>query len=286
MGESGTATLLVECPDRPGLVSALSTFVFEHGGNILGADQHSEIETGRFYFRIVWDLSRFTLDRARTAAALEVLGKMYALRWSVQYSDSQARVAVLVSRTPHCLYDLLQCQELGELGGQVVGVLSNHEELRPVAAHFEVPYMVVPMDQARRASAEQEISQQLAEWKVDLVVLGRFMQVLSPDFVRSWEDRLINVHHSFLPAFVGARAYRQALERGVKMIGATAHYVTTELDQGPIIEQDVVRVSHRDTLADFVRRGRELERTVLTRAVRLHLERRVLISEGRTVVFS
>ena len=286
MSARGTATLLVECPDRPGLVSALSTFVYENGGNILGADQHSETETGRFYFRIVWDLSQFTLDRPQTAVALDALAARYELRSSLQYSDAQLRVAVLVSRTPHCLYDLLQCQELGELGGEVVGVLSNHDELRPVAAHFEVPYVHIPMDQARRVNAERLISEQLAAWKVDLVVLGRFMQVLSPDFVRSWEGRLINVHHSFLPAFVGARAYRQALERGVKMIGATAHYVTRELDQGPIIEQDVVRVSHRDTLADFVRRGRELERTVLTRAVRLHLERRVLISEGRTVVFS
>lgn len=283
---SRTATLLVVCLDRPGLVAAISGFIYRHGGNILASDQHSETETGRFYMRVEWDLARFTLDRSGTAAALEHLAQEHGLEWDLSYSDTRPRVAVLVSKTPHCLYDLLQTHQLDELGGEIVGVISNHDDLRAVAGHFDVPYVTVPMAAEVRGRAEAAMQEVLARWRVDLVVLARYMQVLSSGLVGSWRGRIINVHHSFLPAFVGARAYRQALERGVKMIGATAHYVTSDLDQGPIIEQDVVRVDHRDTLVDLVRRGRELERSVLTRAVRLHLQRRVLVAGDRTVVFS
>jgi len=284
--EPRTATLLIMCPDRPGLVAAISGFIYRHGGNILAADQHSDVESGRFYMRVVWDLGGFALDRAGTAAALDALGRDYAMEWDLRYSETQQRVAVLVSKTPHCLYDLLQARQLGELGGDIVGVISNHDDLRSVASHFDVPYVSVPMRAAARDRSESEMQAVLTEWRADLVVLARYMQVLSDKFVDRWQGRLINIHHSFLPAFVGARAYRQARERGVKMIGATAHYVTNELDKGPIIEQDVVRVSHQDTLSDFIRKGRELERIVLTRAVRLHLERRVVVSETGTVVFS
>ncbi|OLD10769.1 MAG: formyltetrahydrofolate deformylase [Chloroflexi bacterium 13_1_40CM_3_70_6] len=256
------------CPDRPGLVAAISGFIYRHGGNILAADQHSDVESGRFYMRVVWDLGGFALDRAGTAAALDALGRDYAMEWDLRYSETQQRVAVLVSKT------------------DIVGVISNHDDLRSVASHFDVPYVSVPMRAAARDRSESEMQAVLTEWRADLVVLARYMQVLSDKFVDRWQGRLINIHHSFLPAFVGARAYRQARERGVKMIGATAHYVTNELDKGPIIEQDVVRVSHQDTLSDFIRKGRELERIVLTRAVRLHLERRVVVSETGTVVFS
>jgi formyltetrahydrofolate deformylase len=280
-----TATLLADCPDRPGLVAGISGFIYTNGGNILAADQHSEPENGHFYMRVVWDLDGFRLDRPGLALALEDLGRRLSLRWSVQYSDERQRVAIFVSKTPHCLYDLLQAERLDELGGDIVGVISNHDELRSVAAHFNIPYVVTPLNGQGRDSSEAQMLELLAGWKADVVVLARYMQVLSPAFVDRWENRLINIHHSFLPAFVGARAYRQARDRGVKMIGATAHYATNRLDQGPIIEQDVVRVSHRDTLDDFVRKGRELERVVLTRAVRMHLERRVLVSEARTIVF-
>lgn len=281
-----TATLLADCPDRPGLVASISGFIYTNGGNILAADQHSEPENGHFYMRVVWDLAGFHLDRPALALALADLGRRLSLTWSVQYSDERQRVAILVSKTPHCLYDLLQAERLDELGGDIVGVISNHDELRDVAAHFNKPCVVIPVDRQRRDSAEAQMLEQLDGWKADVVVLARYMQVLTPAFVNRWESRLINVHHSFLPAFVGARAYGQARDRGVKMIGATAHYATNKLDQGPIIEQDVVRVSHRDTLDDFVRKGRELERVVLTRAVRMHLERRVLLSGARTIVFA
>lgn len=280
-----TATLLVSCGDRTGLVAALSEFVFEYGGNILDADQHAEVETGMFFMRLVWDLAAFKLARPQIQSALEMLATRFDLAWELTYSDVRPRVAVFASRSPHCLYDLLLAHQLGELGGDLVAVVSNHDDLRPVAGHFGVRYDHIPVDAADRPRAEVAAEAVLGELNVDLVVLARYMQILSPELVSRWPSRIINIHHSFLPAFVGAKPYHQAKQRGVKVIGATAHYVTSELDQGPIIEQDVARVSHRDDVEEMVRKGGELERRVLTRAVRLHLERRVLVSGNRTIVF-
>jgi formyltetrahydrofolate deformylase len=279
-----TATLLVGCRDRTGLVAALSDFVFAHGGNILDADQHAETESGQFFMRLVWDLAAFTLDRPRLSEAVGALGKRFDLRWDLTYSDQRPRVAVLASKTPHCLYDLLLNHQLGEIGGDIVCVVSNHPDLAPVAKHFDVPFETIATgaDKAATEAAQQRLLERL---RVDVVVLARYMQILSPAFVARWDGRVINIHHSFLPAFIGAKPYHQAKERGVKIIGATAHYVTSQLDQGPIIDQDVCRVSHRDDVDALVRKGRELERQVLTRAVRLHLEHRVLISGNRTIVF-
>jgi formyltetrahydrofolate deformylase len=280
-----TATLLVSCRDRTGLVAALSAFVFENGGNIVDADQHADLETGLFFMRLRWDVAGFKLQRAEIAAALLDLGARFDLAYELTYSDVRPRVAVFASRAPHCLYDLLLSHQLGELGGDLVAVISNHAELGAVAGHFGVRFEHVTVDAGDKAAAELRQERLLDELGVDLVVLARYMQILSPAFVARRPGRIINIHHSFLPAFVGARPYHQALERGVKVIGATAHYVTAELDQGPIIEQDVCRVSHRDDVDGLVQKGRELERQVLTRAVRLHLERRVLISGTRTIVF-
>jgi formyltetrahydrofolate deformylase len=278
------ATLLVSCRDRTGLVSALSEFVFDNGGNILDADQHAEAETGMFFMRLCWDLTGFKLARSDIEAALSLLAKRFELGWELTFSDDRPRVAVFASKAPHCLYDLLLAHQLGELGGDLVAVISNHDELRAAAGHFGVRYEHVPVgpDKSVAEATQQRLLDELA---VDLIVLARYMQVLSPGFVSRWPARIINIHHSFLPAFVGAKPYHQAKARGVKVIGATAHYVTSELDQGPIIEQDVARVSHREDVDDLVRKGGELERRVLTRAVRLHLERRVLVSENRTIVF-
>jgi formyltetrahydrofolate deformylase len=270
---SSTATLLVTCRDRTGLVAALSNFVFQHGGNILDADQHAESESGEFFMRLVWDLNGFGLDRQATQAAVEALAHQFDLRWELTFSGARPRVAVMVSKASHCLYDLMLCQQLGDLGGEIVGVISNHDTLADVCRHFDVPLVVIPVERDQKAAAEAKQLALLAELRVDLVVLARYMQILSPAFVEFWRGRVINIHHSFLPAFAGARPYHQAQERGVKVIGATAHYVTADLDQGPIIEQDVCRVSHRDTVEDMMRKGRELERLVLTRAVRLHLQR-------------
>ena len=280
-----TATLLVSCTDRTGLVAALSAFVFDNGGNIIDADQHADLETGLFFMRLVWSLDAFGLTRPEIAAALAALAARFELAWEVTYSDVRPRVAVLSSQAPHCLYDLLLSHQLGELGGDLVVVVSNHDALRAVAGHFGVRFEHVPVDATDRAAAEAAQQQLLAELKIDLVVLARYMQILSPGFVARWPGRIINIHHSFLPAFVGAKPYHQAQARGVKVIGATAHYVTAELDQGPIIDQDVCRVSHRDDVAALVQKGRELERQVLTRAVRAHLGRRVLVTGNKTIVF-
>ncbi len=280
-----TATLLVSCRDRTGLVAALSEFVFKNDGNILDADQHAELETGLFFMRLRWDLGGFKLSRAEIDAAMRALGARFDLAWELTYSDVRPRLAVFASKAPHCLYDLLLAHQLGELGGDLALVLSNHDALRAVAGHFGVRFEQVAVDPGDKPAAEAAQAKLLGEAGVDLIVLARYMQILSPAFVARWPSRIINIHHSFLPAFVGAKPYHQAKARGVKVIGATAHYVTSELDQGPIIEQDVCRVSHRDDVDEIVRKGGELERRVLTHAVRMHLERRVLVSGNRTIVF-
>jgi formyltetrahydrofolate deformylase len=283
--DAPAATLLVSCRDRTGLVAALSDFVFRHNGNIVDADQHAEADSGLFFMRLVWELSGFSLDRVGLRAAVAQLAERFDLRWELTFSDVRPRVAVFVSKMPHCLYDLLLCHQLGEMRGDIVTVISNHESLASVCAHFDIPFRHIPVVAEKKEAAEARQLELLDELKIDRVVLARYMQILSPAFVARWPGKIINIHHSFLPAFVGARPYHQARERGVKVIGATAHYVTSDLDQGPIIEQDVCRVSHRDVAEDLVRKGRELERQVLTRAVRMDLERRVLIHQNRTIVF-
>jgi formyltetrahydrofolate deformylase len=280
-----TATLLVSCRDRTGLVAALSEFVFKYGGNILDADQHAELETGLFFMRLCWDLDGFKLSRAEIETATREMAERFDLTWELSYSDVRPRVAVFASKAPHCLYDLLLAHQLGELGGDLALVISNHEALRSVAGHFGVRFEHVPIDVGGKVAAEMAQEKLLGELGVDLMVLARYMQILSPGLVARWPSKIINIHHSFLPAFVGAKPYHQAKARGVKVIGATAHYVTSELDQGPIIEQDVCRVSHRDDVGELLRKGGELERRVLTHAVRMHLERRVLVSGNRTIVF-
>jgi formyltetrahydrofolate deformylase len=266
-------------------VAALSSFVFGHGGNILDADQHAERDSGEFFMRLVWDLAGFDIERERIHAEIAKLAQRFDLKWELTFSDHVPRMVVFATKASHCLYDLLLCQKIGDLGGEIVAVVSNHDVLANVCKHFEVPFTVIPVDHNDKRKAEQEQLALLDTLGADVVVLARYMQILSADFVERWPNRIINIHHSFLPAFAGARPYHQAKERGVKIIGATAHYVTAELDQGPIIEQNVCRVSHRDEVEDLMRAGRDLEREVLTRAVRLHLQRRVLVSGNRTIVF-
>lgn len=285
MDPTPTATLLVNSNDRTGIVAALSNFVFEHGGNILDADQHADRETGEFFMRLVWDLSQFSVRRAEIPEKLAGFARRFELTWELTFSDQIPKVVVFGTTAAHCLYDLLLSQKLGDLGGQIVSVIANHDALADVCGHFQIPFTVIPVEKGGKASAEAKQRDHLEALKPDLLVLARYMQILSPEFVAKWPHRIINIHHSFLPAFAGARPYHQAKTRGVKLIGATAHYVTAELDQGPIIEQDVRRVTHRDEVEDLLRAGRDLERQVLTRAVRMHLQRRVLVSGNRTIVF-
>jgi formyltetrahydrofolate deformylase len=279
------AILRVRCPDRTGIIAALSDFVFRHGGNILDLDQHSEPDSGRFFMRLVWSRDNFNLDAEGIRLALEVLARGFGLHWELNFEDGRDRVAVFCSKQPHCLYDLLLRQRLGELAGDIVLVISNHPDARPAAEYFGLPFVVVPVTAESKEEAEARQQALLEQYRIDLVVLARYMQILTPRFVERWSGRVINIHHSFLPAFAGARPYHQAQERGVKLIGATAHYATADLDEGPIIEQDVTRVTHRDTVEDLVRKGRDLERQVLARAVRLHLARRVLVEGNRTIIF-
>jgi formyltetrahydrofolate deformylase len=276
-------TLLISAPDRPGLVAGVAGALFEHDANILEADQHDDQGTGMFFQRIRFEIAAGGVPRLR--AAMEDLGARLGLDWSMRDQGDLRKVAILVSREEHCLYDLLVRHRSGELRCDIRLIISNHEILAPVAAQFGVPFHLVPVTEGTIARAEEIEQRLLTAAGIDLVVLARYMRILSPAFVDRWQGRAINIHHSFLPAFVGARPYHQAHDRGVKLIGATAHYVTTVLDDGPIIDQDVSRASHRDSVEDLIRRGRDVERTVLARAVRWHLEDRVLVQGNRTVVF-
>jgi formyltetrahydrofolate deformylase len=270
-----TATLLVSCPDRKGIVAALAQVLYGHGANILDADQHTDAVAGMFFQRIRSDLTGLNTDKVALEHAVREVAERFGMDWRISYGARTPRVAVFVSKYDHCLYDLLLRHRAGELRCEVVMVVSNHPDLEGVAAHFGVPFRCV------RAEAEQLD----AIGDVDVVVLARYMQIVSPAFVARFPSRIINIHHSFLPAFVGASPYRQAYEKGVKLIGATAHYVTDRLDEGPIIEQAVIRCSHRDSIDDLVRKGRDLEKVVLASALRWHLDDRVLVYAGKTVVF-
>ena len=278
------ATLLVSCPDRKGIVASLAQTLYGHGANILDADQHTDPVAAMFFQRIRFDLSTLTTDRVALEHGIREVADRFGMAWRLAYGTTK-RVAIFVSRYDHCLYDLLVRHRAGALPCEIAMVISNHADLAPVAAHFGVPFHHVAKTAATRDVAEAAELALLADHRVDLIVLARYMQILSPAFVARWPARIINIHHSFLPAFAGASPHRQAYERGVKLIGATAHYVTDVLDEGPIIEQAVVRCSHRDTIDDLVRKGRDVEQTVLGAAVRWHLEDRVLAYAGKTVVF-
>lgn len=281
-----TAILLIECPDRKGLVAAIANFLYSFDANILHADQHQDRETGLFVMRVEWDISDFTLPLAEFDAHFRPLAEQLHMHWRLGLSTRRPRVAVFVSRYDHCLVDLLYRHRSGELLCEIALVISNHPDTAPLAAFYGVPFFAIPVAPKNKAQAEAEQLALLRDQQVDLIVLARYMQVLSPDFVAQYPQRIINVHHSFLPAFSGARPYHRAFERGVKLIGATSHYVTADLDEGPIIEQDVARVSHRDQVADLIRKGRDLERAVLSRAVQLHTEHRILVYRGKTIVFA
>jgi len=286
MHEKGlTAVLLLSCPDQKGLVASVSDFLYRNDGNIIHADQHTDQEEGIFLQRVEWELAGFRVPREEIGQAFRPIAERFGMTWSLHFSDYVPRIAVFVSKQAHCMYDLLARRRMGEFRAEIPLVISNHPDLRPVAEGLGAAYHHFPITPQTKAAQEQAILETLAAQGIDLIVLARYMQILGGDFIARYPNRIINIHHSFLPAFAGARPYHQAHERGVKIIGATAHYVTAELDQGPIIEQDVVRVSHRDSVADMVRKGRDLERVVLARAVDLHLRHRVIVYGNKTVVF-
>lgn len=281
-----TARLLIRCPDRAGIVAAVSNFLYNHGANITALDQHStDPEGGTFFMRLEFqtphlDLSRSVLERAFA----EAVAARYGMDWRISYASEPQRMALFVSKQEHAMLELLWRWSRGELPAEVALVIGNHDDARAAVESFGVPFHHVSVTAETKPEAEAEVHE-LLEGQVDLIVLARYMQILTADFVDRYPNRIINIHHSFLPAFVGADPYGRAYERGVKLIGATAHYVTHELDEGPIIEQDVIRVSHRYGTEELKRLGQDIERTVLARAVRWHLEDRIIVHENKTVVF-
>jgi len=266
-------------------VAAIAEFLYLHGANILHADQHQDNDLGLFFMRVEWEMADFDLPRGRFEAEFEPVAGRFQMNWKVRYSAHLPRVAVFVSRERHCLLDLLHRWQIGELRCEIPLIVGNHEDARALAGFYGVPFHHIPVTPETREVAERRQLELLRENGVELVVLARYMQILSPEFVACYPNGIINVHHSFLPAFSGARPYHAAHQRGVKLIGATSHYVTAELDCGPIIEQDVARISHRYELADLKEKGRDLERVVLSRAVRWSLENRILVYGNKTVVF-
>jgi formyltetrahydrofolate deformylase len=281
-----TAILLITCPDQKGLVATIADFVFRHNGNILHADEHGDDTSNLFLMRVEFDPAQFDFDLAEFGKRFSPIAEKFSMTWRLAQSNYRPRMAILVSKYDHCLVDLLYRQKSGELACEIPAIISNHPDNQAIADFYRLPYFVVPVSGADKRAGEQKILSLLRQHSPDFIVLARYMQILSTQFVGEYPQRIINIHHSFLPAFVGARPYHQALERGVKLIGATSHYVTEVLDDGPIIEQDLVRISHRDTLDDVLQKGRDLEKIVLSRAVRWHLENRILLYGKKTVVFT
>ena len=282
---SPTAILLISCPDRAGIVAAVSAFIFENAGNIVHLEQHVDTDADTFFMRLQWELEGFRIERDSIAPAFGEIAKRFDMDWSLHFSDITPRVALFVTRENHCLYDLLSRYESGELRMEVPLILSNRTDLKPVADRFGIPFHHFPITGENKTDQENREIELLRSHGIDTIVLARYMQILGGQLVQAFRNRIINIHHSFLPAFPGAKPYHSAHDRGVKIIGATSHYVTEGLDEGPIIEQDVIRVSHRDSTLDFIRKGKDLEKVVLARAVWSHLQRRVLTYRNRTVVF-
>lgn len=282
---SPTATVLIACPDQPGLVAKFSHFIYSHNGNIIHADHHTDFEAKLFLTRLEWQLEGFRLSQSEIKTALNELVQPLNANWQLHFSDQIPRLAIWISKQDHCLLDLLWRHKSQEFLAEIPLIISNHLDLKPIADQFGADFYHFPISAQNKASQEVQQLALLKQYQIDLVVLAKYMQILRPEFINQF-GKIINIHHSFLPAFVGAKPYHQAYQRGVKIIGATAHYVTSDLDAGPIIEQDVVRVSHRDDVADLIRKGKDLERIVLARAVRLHLQNRVLVYGNRTVVFA
>jgi len=280
-----SAVLLISCPDRKGIVATISDFVFRHNGNILHADEHADEESNLFLMRVEFDPSGFDIDPADFSQHFTPIAEKFAMRWRLARSNYHPKMIILVSKYDHCLVDLLYRHKSGELTCDIPLIISNHPDNQPIADFYGIPYITIPFPKDGKRQAEEKILNLIERHNPDFMVLARYMQILSNEFVARYPQRIINIHHSFLPAFVGAKPYHQAFTRGVKLIGATSHYVTEVLDDGPIIEQDVVRISHRDSLDDLLQKGRDLEKVVLSRAVRWHIDNRVLLYGNKTVVF-
>lgn len=280
-----TAILLLSCPDQKGIVAAISHFIFQHRGNILYAAQHTAQPENILFMRIEWDLEHFTIPRNEIRQAFVSLAAQFTMKWDIRFSDYIPKIAIFVSKHIHCFHDLILRHRMGELQADIALVISNHTDLRQTAEQYALNFMHVPITPGNKNKQEAREIEALQEHHIDLIVLARYMQILSGTMVNLYRNRIINIHHSFLPAFAGGKPYQHAYERGVKIIGATSHYVTEDLDEGPIIAQDVIRITHRDSVTDMVLKGKDIERTVLAQAVRRHLENKILVYGSRTIVF-
>ncbi len=280
-----TATLLITCPDAKGIVAAIADFLYQHNANILHADQHQDAENNLFLMRVEWDIANFNLAESAFEQAFEPIASKFNMHWQLKMSEHKTRVAIMVSQYDHCLADLLHRHKSGELACEIPLIISNHRDAEALVKFYGIDFHHIIVSKDNKAVAEAAQFKLFADYNIDLIVLARYMQILSPDFVARYPQKIINIHHSFLPAFIGARPYHRAFERGVKLIGATSHYVTEVLDEGPIIEQDIDRISHRDQVEDLIQKGRDLERIVLSKAVRWHIENRILLYANKTVIF-
>ena len=282
-----TAVLRMHCPDQPGIIAVITEFITSNRGNILYLDQYVDRAAGIFYMRVEWDIAQFLIPKEKLKDYFETLyATRYQLTYRLSFTSHRQRMAIFVSKMSHCLYDLLSRYIAGEWDVEIPVIISNHPDLAIVGKQFDIPFEVVPVTRDNKAEMEQREFEILDRYGIDFIVLARYMQVLSEDFINRYPNHIINIHHSFLPAFIGAKPYHQAFERGVKLIGATSHYVTTDLDAGPIIEQETVRITHKDTVDDLVKKGRDLEKIVLSRAVEKHIQRKFLTYGNKTVVFS
>ena len=283
---SRSAILLIHCPDRKGLVSAITEFIFKNDGNILYLDQHVDSQQKVFFMRVEWDLANFSIPADKIGEYFGTLiGEKFKMQWRLYFSDHTPRMAIFVSKMSHCLHDILSRSQSGEWNVEVPLIISNHPDLEPIAKNFGIAYHRIQVTKENKKEAEEKQLELLRKYEIDFIVLARYMQILSDEFVSHYPNKIINIHHSFLPAFPGAKPYHSAYERGVKIIGATSHYVTAELDAGPIIEQNVVRVTHKDNIDDLVRKGRDLEKVVLSQAIWHHLRRHILVYGNRTLIF-
>ena len=280
-----TATLLITCPDTRGIVAAIADFLYQHDANILHADQHQDAENNLFLMRVEWDIANFSLSETDFNQAFASIATKFNMVWQLKLSQHKTRVAIIVSQYDHCLADLLHRHKSGELACEIPLVISNHKDTEELVQFYGIDFHYLPVTKETKAAVEAAQFKLFADFNIDLIVLARYMQILSADFVQRFPQRIINIHHSFLPAFIGAKPYHRAFERGVKLIGATSHYVTEVLDEGPIIEQDIDRISHRDQVEDLIQKGRDLERIVLSKAVRWHIENRILLYANKTVIF-
>lgn len=284
---NASAILLIHCPDNKGIVATVSEFIFKNNGNITFLDQHVDASRQVFFMRIAWELEGFIIPDGKIGEYFDTLiAKKYNMQWQLHFSHEVPRMAIFVSTLPHCLYDILSRWKSSEIEVDIPLIISNHADLEPVARQFGIDFHVFAITPETKASQEQAQLELLARHKIEFIVLARYMQILSAEFINRYRNRIINIHHSFLPAFPGAKPYHSAFERGVKIIGATSHYVTEELDAGPIIAQDIIRVSHADSVEDLMRKGRDLEKLILSRSIWHHLQRQILVFQNRTVVFT